>query len=99
MIAVDTNILVHAHRRDSLWYAAAYRTMQTLSESADTWAIPWPCIHEFLSVVTKAKAFIPPTPLEKALDQVDAWLASPSLVTFHETKDHWAQLSSMLRSS
>ena len=52
MIAVDTNILVYAHRRDSEWHEKAYRLIQSLAEGSAPWAIPWPCLHEFLAVVT-----------------------------------------------
>ncbi|MDP2969464.1 MAG: PIN domain-containing protein, partial [Deltaproteobacteria bacterium] len=58
----------------------------------------WPCIHEFLAIVTHPRIYTPPTPLEKALDQVEAWLESPSLVLLSESEDYWQQLRSMLQS-
>ena len=80
MIAVDTNILVYAHREDSEWHQIAYQRLAELAEGRTAWAIPWPCVHEFLAIVTHAKIFAPPTPLERAIDQVDAWMESPSVV-------------------
>ena len=97
MIAVDTNILVYAHREDSEWHDMAYACIRTLAESREPWAIPWPCIHEFLSIATHPKIFNPPTPLEKAMAQVDAWLASPSLVMLSESEGYWGQLESMIK--
>jgi hypothetical protein len=79
MIAVDSNLLVYAHREDSPWYDAAYARIVELAEGQGPWAIPWPCIHEFLAIVTHPRIYTPPTPLEKALDQVEAWLESPAL--------------------
>jgi hypothetical protein len=38
------------------------------------WGLPWPCVHEFLAIVTHPGIYAPPTPLEVAIDQVDAWL-------------------------
>ncbi len=84
MIALDTNILVYAHREDSPWHAAAYRALGTLAEGSSPWAIPWPCLHEFLAVVTHPRIYDPPTPLALALDQIEAWLASPSLIILSE---------------
>ena len=52
MIAVDTNILVYAHRRDSTWHDAAYARMTELAESRSPWCIPWQCLHEFIAIVT-----------------------------------------------
>jgi uncharacterized protein len=52
VIAVDTNILVYAHRQDSPFHKAAFRRVAELAEGPATWAIPWPCVHEFLAIVT-----------------------------------------------
>jgi len=97
MIAVDSNLLVYAHREDSPWHEAAYACLAGLAEGRQAWAIPWPCLHEFLAIVTHPRIYDPPTPLEKAIDQAEAWLESPSLVLLAESEDHWAQLSSLLR--
>ena len=86
MIAVDTNILVYAHREDSPWHDAAYGSIAELAEGRGSWAIPWPCLHEFLAIVTHPKIYAPPTPLEAALEQVAAWLESPSLVLLAESE-------------
>jgi len=96
MIAVETNILVYAHREDSPWYDKAYTLIVELAEGRVRWAIPWPCIHEFLAIVTHPRIYNPPTPLEKAIDQVDAWLESPSLVLLAESADYWPVLKSTL---
>jgi len=92
VIAVDTNILVYAHRTDTPFHAAAKRCLAEQIEGRATWAIPWPCVHEFLAVVTKPRVFDPPTPLTRALEQVDVWLASPSLVLLAESSEHWTEL-------
>ena len=55
MIAVDTNLLVYAHRRESQVYKTAYKVLRELSEGERAWAIPWPCCYEFLSVVTNRR--------------------------------------------
>lgn len=89
MIAVDTNILVYAHREDSPWHAAASRVVTTLAEEPAAWAIPWPCLHEFLAIVTHPRIYRPATPLAAALDQVDAWRESPSLVLLSEGEAYW----------
>jgi len=92
MIAVDTNILVYAHREDSPWHAAAYRRVRALAEARQPWSIPWPCLHEFLAIVTHPRIYRPPTPLARAIEQVEAWLESPSLVVLAETGGYWPDL-------
>jgi hypothetical protein len=96
VIAVDTNILVYAHREDSEWHAPAYARLEALAEGRTTWAIPWPCLHEFLAIVTHPKVYRPPTPLGKALGQVEAWLESPSLVLLSEGHGYWDGLRAVL---
>ena len=96
MIAIDTNILVYAHRRDSEWHPRAYHLIESLAEASAPWAIPWPCIHEFLAVVTHPRIYRPATPLAKALDQVGIWLESPSLRTIGELKGHWKELRGLV---
>jgi hypothetical protein len=89
VIALDTNILVYAHREDSSWHAKAYSVAAALAESPAPWAIPWPCLHEFLAIATHPRIYDPPTPTDSALDQVSAWLESPSLVLLAEEEGYW----------
>jgi uncharacterized protein len=96
LIAVDTNILVYAHREDSPFHAAAAGKLARLAEGSAAWAIPWPCLHEFLAIVTHARIYDPPTPLAVALDQVDAWLEAPTLVLLTESDEHWPALRALV---
>jgi len=96
MIAVDTNILVYAHREDSVWHDRAFGCLRELAESRPFWAIPWPCLVEFYAIVTHPRIYQPPTPGALALDQIDAWLESPSLVLLAETANFWPEMRSLV---
>ena len=96
MIAVDTNILVYAHRRDSEWHEKASRAVAGLAEGPSPWAVAWPCLHEFLAIVTHPRIYKPPTPVERALEQVEIWLESPSLRVLGEMAGHWKELSEIV---
>jgi toxin-antitoxin system PIN domain toxin len=96
MIAVDTNLLVYAHREDSPWHDAASAKLAGLAESKSPWAIPWPCIHEFLAIVTHPRIYAPPSPLAAAIEQIEAWCESPSLILLSETEGYWPELRSVL---
>lgn len=96
MIALDTNILVYAHRGDSRPHDLAADTVRSLAENSIPWAIPWPCLHEFYGIVTHPKVYSPPSTPPEALAQVDAWLESPSLVLLTEGPAHWSTLRQML---
>lgn len=97
MIAVDTNLLVYAHRSDSSFHGPAAELVRELAEGRGSWAIPWPCLHELLAIVTHPRIYDPPTPVEQALEQVDAWLHSPSLSLLTEGPNHWATLARLAR--
>ncbi len=97
MIALDTNILVYAHRSDAAWHAPAAACVRQLAEGRDPWAIPWPCVHELWAIVTHPRIYSPPTPIDRAISQIEAWLASPTLRLLHEGPTHWRTLSEMLR--
>jgi toxin-antitoxin system PIN domain toxin len=92
VIAVDTNILVYAHREDSEWHSVAYERIRELAEGKAHWAIPWPCVHEFLAIATHPRIFSPPTSLAAAIEQVEAWMESPSLVLLSESAGYWPAL-------
>lgn len=96
MIAVDTNLLVYAHREDSPWHDAALKAMMGLANGAATWGIPWPCVHEFLAIVTHPKIYRPPTPMPIAIASVRAWLGSPTLRILAEGPDHLDRLEHLV---
>ena len=96
MIAVDSNILVYAHRADSEWNEAAAPAMAALAESRKPWAIPWLCLHEFVALVTHPRIYDPPSTVRQATDQAEAWLGSPSVVLLGESVDHWTILKHAL---
>lgn len=87
MIAVDTNLLVYAHRRESMIGDTAHALMVELAEEDRIWAIPWPCCYEFLSVVTNRRIWKDEasTP-EQAWGQFEAWTTSPSNRMIGETE-------------
>ena len=96
MIALDTNLLVYAHRAENQFHVSAAVCVKSLAEGRSTWAIPWPCLHEFYAVVTNRRIFAMPTPPMVAVKQVDAWLESPSLVLLAENSKHWMQLRELI---
>jgi uncharacterized protein len=98
LIAIDTNILVYAHREDSEWHQPAFSCVEDLAQEKGAWAIPWPCLHEFLAIVTHPRIYDPPTPLPAALAQVDAWLEAPGLVLLSESGEYWPELKGSLKS-
>lgn len=99
MRAVDTNVLIYAEMTTSRHHGAARRLLGELAEDPRPWAIPWPCVYEFLRVVTHPRVYYPPAPLQVALADLRNILASPSLVLLSETPRHADVMASVLEAS
>jgi uncharacterized protein len=85
MIALDTNILVYGHRKDSPFHRKAYALIKELAEAKASWAI-----------VTHNKIFNPPTSPISAIEQMEAWLESPSLHLIGESSGYFEILKQKL---
>ncbi len=99
MKAVDTNVLVYSEIVSSTHHRKARRLLTELAEGQVPWAIPWPCVYEFLRVVTHPRVFSPPVPLAIALHDLDQILASPTLVLLSETERHSVVMTTVVRES
>ncbi len=97
MIALDSNLLVYAHRRDSEWFAAARDRLVDLADGRQSWAIPYPCVHEFIRNVTDPRLYADPTSLDGALDQVNAWVEAPTVRLLGEGGGHLGLLAGVAR--
>ena len=97
MIAVDTNILVHAHREEAPKHGAAYARVVALAESPSRWGIPVFCIGEFVRVITHPRLFDPPYSAEEACEALTRLLASPSVTVLCPGPDYPALLVEAIR--
>jgi uncharacterized protein len=100
MVAVDTNVLVYAHRREAEEHTVALRVLGRLTASAQPWAIPWPCAYEFFSIATNPRIWkdAASTP-EQAWLQLQAWFDSPSVRLLGETDGFVPVLERFVRRS
>lgn len=97
MKAYDTNILVYAHRADLPFHQRAFDLLRDSAEGTATWAIPWPCVHEFYSIVTNRRIFKDAASQpEEAIAQITAWLGAPGLKLLSETDDYAPTLTRIL---
>jgi toxin-antitoxin system PIN domain toxin len=95
VIAVDSNLLIYAHRFDNDWNESAFELLRDLSEGVRPWALPYPCVHEFLRNVTESRIYEDPTPLDAALQQVATWVSVPSARLIGEGRRHLDRLSDL----
>ena len=93
MIAVDTNVLVYAHREELPQHRRARARLIDLAEGAARWAIPVFCLGEFLRVVTHPRLFDPPFGIGEACEALGRVLSSPSLIVLTPGDRFWSLLS------
>lgn len=71
----------------------AFELLRDLAKGSQPWAIPFPCVHEFVRNVTDPRIYANPTPLDVALDQVAAWAEAPAVRLLSEGRRHVELLS------
>ena len=98
MVAIDTNVLVYAHRRESRHHTMSLELMRMLAEGPNAWAIPWPCVYEFFSVVTNPRIWKDAaSSSDQAWKQLEAWAGSPANSLLGETDDFLTVLEGFMR--
>lgn len=98
LIAVDTNILVYAFDIRAHLHGQALELLRGLAEGPRSWAVPWPCITEFASVVT-ASDHPRPHATGDAVGFLTVLLASPSVRCLRPTEDTLAVWQGVLEES
>lgn len=98
MKAVDSNILVYARRVEPREHPKAVSVLRDLVMGLEPWVLPWPCVYEFLQVVTHPRLFKPPTPIHEAWESIERLFDSPSSVMVSEGPRHKEILSRLVKS-
>ena len=97
MIAVDTNILVYAHREEFPLHVQALARLVELAEGSEPWALPAFCIAEFLRLVTHPRLLDPPSTMQDALAAIEGLLESPRLMVLNPGPHFWPMLADIVR--
>jgi len=97
VIAVDTNILVYAHRSEFRQHEEALAALTALADGRELWGIPAACLSEFLRVVTHPSLLKPPTSVDDAARALEALLASPSVRLLMPGERHAALFFGLVR--
>jgi len=66
---------------------ASFELTRSLAEGSSSWAIPWPCVYEFFSVVTNPRIWkdAASSP-NQAWNQLAVWSGSPTISLLGETE-------------
>lgn len=97
MILVDANLLIYAFVQDLPQHAAAYAWLDRQLRDGAQVALPWASLLAFVRLVTNQRIFRRPVPLRDAWEQVERWLAVPSVWIPGATERHAEILGRFLR--
>ncbi|MGN6586346.1 MAG: type II toxin-antitoxin system VapC family toxin [Solirubrobacterales bacterium] len=90
MILADANVLVYAHRPDFPQHNRFSAWLAEEIESGRSYALCDASLTGFLRVVTNKRIFANPTPLDVALEAVEALRAQPGAIHLSPGPRHWA---------
>ncbi len=99
MIAVDTNILVYAYLPRLAKHQPARSALGRLTASGKPWAIPWPCVHEFIAVVSNRKWHADAPSTSQLIEHVEIWQEAPGLRMLGIGSEHWSHFRRLLELS
>lgn len=99
MIAIDTNVLAYAFRTTDARHREAAALLRKLATGNRSLAVPWPCVTEFLCVVTDARIRPPPGSMTLAWRNLDVLFASPAVRVLWPSEQTAARLHEVLAES
>lgn len=92
MIALDTNVLVYAHRAEFDDHVAARVVLAEVTQGDLAFGVPGVVIGEFLRVATHPRVLDPPSHRDDALAVLDGVLASPGARILGPVEPYWQVL-------
>ena len=89
MILPDVNILVYAHREDSVNHPAYREWLESVIINDQAYGISDMVLSGFLRVVTHPRIFNPPSNIDQALEFVNDVRDQPNCVLIRTGPRHW----------
>jgi toxin-antitoxin system PIN domain toxin len=89
MILIDVNILVYAHRRDSVNHTAMRDWIEAIINGDQAYGMTDHVLGGFLRVVTHPGVFSPPSSMEAALEFCSEVRNQPHCVPISPGPRHW----------
>ncbi len=103
MIALDTNLLVYAHRAEMPLHDRARQVLNDLFAGRlagrEEVGIPWPCIHEFIGAVTHRRTWVMAHTMDQAFEAIGRMTASPQTRLIGEGPSHLATVRGLATAS
>jgi hypothetical protein len=99
VIALDTNLLIYVFVEEMPFHEAAEIQLRPVIEGSQPWAIPWPCIHEFISISTNTKIFKPAASMAESFQFLESFRSAPHLHLLAESAGYFEKLTEITKAS
>lgn len=96
MILVDANLLIYASYNEAAQHEAAKVWLQESLNSGIRVGLPWVSLLAFVRITTNPRVFERPLSVQQATEQVNDWLALPTVWTPETTERHGQVLARLL---
>jgi hypothetical protein len=99
MVIPDVNILVYAHRGESVSHEIALEFLSSLAEGDQPFGLSEPAIQGFVRVVTNPRIFRPASTIKDAFRFIDSLVSRPQCVLLRPGPEHWRIFRRLCESS
>ena len=99
MRVADVNVLIYAHREESIEHDAYARWLTELVEADEPFGSSEVAASGFIRIVTNSRIFQTPTPLATALAFVEELHSRPNCVRLRPGPEHWALFARLCRAT
>lgn len=90
MLMPDVNVLVYAHREESLHHDRYATWLIDLAGGPEPFAVSEFTLHDFLRVVTNPRIFVPPTSMVDAFQFIDNLVSRSICSLIRPGPNHWS---------
>lgn len=97
MLVVDTNIFLHAVRKESSNHQKALSLLKGWQTGLTPWHATWSIFYEFLRVSTHRAVFRRPLSSQQAWDFLKALLDSPNFSILEHTNNHFLVTQGLIK--
>jgi uncharacterized protein len=92
----DSNVLIYAVHEEARHHRAALAWLDGTLSAGEAVIMPWLSLASFMRVSTHPDIYPRPLPIEDALENVDAWLGVPSVITGDPDRHHSHRMRELL---
>ena len=97
MILVDSNIILYAEDKLSVYHEKARIWWDTQLSGQEPVGLAWATILSYIRICTNPRAILHPITVDAALQTVRDWLAQPCVHILQPTEQHWEIFSRLLK--